>query len=124
MSVSDADNYNSGFFNRKDGEWRPSAYATQQLIKLLPRPRILSALSEETGGLYAYQFKSDWTKKDSKEVVIAWQEQKSGDLNVCLPSGRKISQLLNMFGGEEKFALQDNKVKFAGGPLPSYLVLE
>ena len=124
MSITDADNYNSGFFNRKDGEWRPSAYAAQQLIGLLPKPRIQQAVAEETGGLYAYLFKSDWTGKYSKEVIVAWQEQKSGELSIAVPAGRKVLKLLNMLGGEEKFSVNGNKVQFAGGPFPSYLVLE
>ncbi|GEM_PF-2885111 len=128
ISVTDAptddDQYNYGFFDSKTREWRPSAYAAQQMIRLLPKPRIQTVISEETGGLYAYQFKCDWTKTDTKEVIIAWQEQKKGELSVAIPAGRKISKVLNLLGGEEKFSVKDGKVQFAGGPLPSYLVLE
>ena len=128
ISVTDAptddDQYNYGFFDSATREWRPSAYAAQQMIRLLPKPRIQSAISEETGGFYAYQFKCDWTKKDSKEVIIAWQEQKKGELSVAIPAGKKASKVLNLIGGEEKFSVKDGKVQFAGGPLPSYLVLE
>ncbi len=124
FSISDVDRNNAGFFHPKTGEWRPSAYAVQQMISLLPKPRLLAAISEETGGLYAYQFTSDWTVKDSKDVIIAWQEQKRGALSVTIPAGRKVSKVLNMLGGDEPFTVKDGQVLFAGGPLPSYLVLE
>ena len=94
------------------------------MIRLLPKPRIQAAISEETGGLYAYQFKCDWTRADSKEVIIAWQEQKKGDLKVSIPVGRKVAKVLNMLGGQEKFSVNGDTVQFEGGPLPSYLVLE
>lgn len=124
MSVADADQFNSGFFDRKGGEWRPAAYATQQLIRTMPNPKILAAISEAPGEMYAYQFKSDWNKPDSKEVIVAWQEQKQGVLKVPLPAGKKVSKVFNMLGGEEPFEIKDGAVQFAGGPLPSYLVLE
>ncbi len=115
---------NAGFFNQNTGEWRPSAYAVQQMINLLPKPQIQSAISEEAGGLYAYKFKSDWTKEDSKEVIIVWREQKKGSLSLTVPAGKKVSKLVNMLGGEEKFSVSGDKVNFAGGPYPSYLVLD
>ena len=124
FAVTDVDRNNAGFFHPKTGEWRPSAYAVQEMIRLMPQPRIEAALSEETGGQYAYLFKSDWTRPDSKEVVMAWREQKSGEVSVTLPAGKKVAKLLNMLGGEETFTAAGNTVKFAGGPLPSYLVLE
>ena len=123
FSVADVQG-NAGFFHPTTGEWRPSAYAVQQMIRLMPKPRLLAAISEETGGLYAYQFKSDWTMADSKDVIMVWQEQKRGDLCVPIPAGHKVAKLLNMLGGEEPFTIKDGTVQFGGGPLPSYLVLE
>jgi hypothetical protein len=124
MSVADADNTNSGFFTRGTKEWRPAAYAVQEMIRLMARPRLLGVLAEETGGVYAYHYKSDWTRKDSVEIVMVWQEQKKGDLSVTLPKGRKAAKVCNMLGGGEPFKMQEGRLAFAGGPLPSYVVLE
>jgi hypothetical protein len=124
MSVADADNTNSGFFTRSTKEWRPAAYAVQEMIRLMPQPRLLAVLSEENGGVYAYQYKSDWTRKESPEVVMAWREQNKGEVAVSLPAGRTVAKVVNMLGGEVPFQVQASRVAFAGGPLPCYVVLE
>lgn len=125
MSTTDTDNFNSGFFDKNTREWRPSARATQEMIRLLPKPKIEAAISEVTGGLYAYRFKSDWKRAESPEVIVAWQEVKKGELLVPLPAGQKVAKVLNMFGGEVPFSIAaDNAAQFVGGPFPSYVVLE
>ena len=123
MSTCDADGFNSGFFKRNDGEWRPVAHAVQQLIRVMPKPRILAAPSEVAGGLYAYRYQSDWTKPDAPEVIVAWHEQHPGELSIPIPVGTKIARIQNMFGGEVTFSATTTVVTFTGGPLPSYVIL-
>lgn len=57
-----------GFFTAP-GKWRQQATATQVMIRLIPDPRKnVKIISEEPGGVWAYQF----TGADGKPVIMAW----------------------------------------------------
>lgn len=124
MSVADIRGYNSGFFHRNTKEWRPSAHAAQQMIRRMPRPRLVDAPVEQPkDGLFAWRFQSDWTKADAPEVILAWRETDPGEIAVPLPAGRTVAEVQNLFGGPEPFRVEDGRVLLPGGPAPCYIVL-
>ncbi len=125
MSVADIRDYNSGFFHRTTKEWRPSAYAAQQMIRVMPRPRLLGApLERPKEGLFAWQFKSNWKDADSPEVILAWREGGPGEIAVPLPVGRNAAAVQNLFGGPEPFRVEDGRILLQSGPAPCYIILK
>ncbi len=125
MSVADIQGYNSGFFHRMTKEWRPSAHAARQMIRQMPRPRLLAApLEQPKDGLFAWRFQSDWTKADAPEVIMAWKEMSPGKIAVPIPEGKTVAEVQNLFGGPEPFRIEDGQAIFDGGPMPCYVVLK
>lgn len=125
MSMCDADNFNSGFVLRKNGEWRPVAYATQTMIQLMPQPRLVGVISEDpTSCLYAYEIKSNWKQEASPHVIVVWNGQAKGEISLPLPEGKSVERMVNMLGGELSYDIVDQSVVFEAGPYPSYVVLK
>jgi hypothetical protein len=123
MSAADADRFNSGFFDRRTGEWRPAAHAVRQMIRLLPRPRLIAAPHDDVTGTIAWRFASDGLRPDAPEVVMAWREGGPAELTVPLPAGRLVAEVRDLIGGEVPVRVADGAAVFAGGPLPCYVAL-
>jgi hypothetical protein len=52
--IEDVGGLNSGFFNRATREWRPSAFAVQNMIKLMPNPKLINVVHDGPN-LFGYQ---------------------------------------------------------------------
>jgi len=119
MFATDTDNFNAGFFLR-DGKWRPSATAVQTMIAQMPRPKLQSAISDGTGGYYAYEFVRD-TLVDGRPtfVIMAWNVE--GPKTVEIPVKGAKATLVDMLGNEKPLEAKDGKVTVEVGPLPVYV---
>ena len=117
MSVNDTDNFNSGFFQR-DGSWRPSAHAVQTMIQLMPRPRLLAAVSDGEAGYFAYRF-APGKDAAAAPVVMAWNV--SGPKVVELPIKASSATVIDMLGHQQTIAVAGDKIRLEVGPLPVYV---
>jgi hypothetical protein len=117
MSLNDTDNFNSGFFQR-DGSWRPSAQAVRTMIRLMPSPRLLGAVSDGKDGCFAYRFAPGPDEK-AAPVLMAWNV--SGPKIVELPIGAPRATIIDMLGHERTIAVTGGKVRLEIGPLPVYV---
>ncbi len=123
MFCTDTDGFNGGFFLR-DGSWRPSAYAAQTMIKMLPRPRIEKVISEGTDGYYAFSLQADIRRPVGGKVmpvIMAWNV--AGPKTVELPmfGWAADAVVTDMFGHERTVKVEGGKVKVEVGPCPVYV---
>ena len=117
MSVNDTDTFNSGFFLR-DGTWRPSAHAVQTMIKLMPAPRLLDAISDGQYGYFAYRFAANDDAK-AAPVLMLWNVAGPKIVEVPMSSPRAI--VVDMLGHAQEVTPVNGKVRIEIGPLPMYL---
>jgi hypothetical protein len=121
MFTSDSDGFNGGFFTRGDKQWRPSAYAVQTMISLMPNPRLTKAISDGTDGYYAYEFQAEGkpAKSPRQLVTMAWNV--AGPKTVEIPTATAGVQLISMLGIIKEVAAKDGKVSVEVGPCPVYV---
>lgn len=117
MFATDTDNYNAGFFLR-DGSWRPSAHAVQTLIRVLPNPRFIEAISDGEDGLYVYRLSPDG-KEDSAPVVMAWNVV--GPTTFELPCEAENVVVTDMLGKSVSINAAEGKLTLEIGPYPVYV---
>src|SRR4030042_4096209 len=120
MFLFDADSFNGGFFNSSNRSWYESAYTVQTMIDILPKPKIISAISDGTNGYYAYIINPDTDNPLSTEVIVAWNVE--GPLEVQIPiSVNGNYSVINMIG-EEKTKEYESFIKVEIGPCPTYII--
>ena len=120
MYITDADNYNAGFFTR-DKAWRPSAYAVQTMIKLLPNPKIKKAISDGVDGYYSYELQADGLAKESSQSLVTMAWNVAGPKTVEIAVVTPKAQVLDMLGHEKTVAAKDGKITVEVGPCPVYI---
>ncbi|NIA21258.1 MAG: hypothetical protein GWP05_04650 [Anaerolineaceae bacterium] len=122
MFATDTDNFNGGFFLR-DKSWRPSAYAVQNMIRLLPRPKLTKVISDGKDGFYTYSFMADtWAlrRRILPPVVMAWNV--GGPKTVEIPFPWTKVTVTDMLGNNKKVVAKDGKVSVEVGPCPIYII--
>jgi len=120
MFATDTDNYNGGFF-KDDGTWRPSAYAVQTMIRLMPSPRLEEIVSDGTGGTFAYRF-SPRAGAGKASVIMLWNV--AGPRTVEVPVAAPKVSVVGMTGDTREAKPAGGLLKVDIGPLPVYLVIE
>lgn len=130
MSVVDTDNVNSGFLNQ-DRSWRPSAFAVQNMIRLLPLPKLTGALSDGQNQLFAYTFLPDAGQPESPQILMAWTitannqrieltwESSASDSAFFIPTERV--RIYDMQGAWREYDRQDGPLSLQLGPLPQFV---
>lgn len=117
MFATDTDNFNAGFFLR-DGSWRPSAHAVATMVRLLPAPKLLGAVSDGEGGYFAYRFASQPGPK-GREVLMLWNVE--GPRKVKVPASGTTVEVTDMLGGIERRETKGGELELEAGPLPVYV---
>ena len=127
MFATDTDNFNAGFFLR-DNSWRPSAHAVQTMIKLLPFPKLVSAIHDGEDGWYAWNFVADQgTPTNVLLMPVTMAFNVAGPKHVELPWSTSAATVIDMLGVSRHVAA----VPAAGGtwtlpldigPCPVYLI--
>ncbi|NLF32470.1 MAG: hypothetical protein GX591_16465 [Planctomycetes bacterium] len=123
MFVTDSDGFNGGFFLR-DGNWRPSAYAVQTMIRLMPHPKLKEALVDGADGLFAYRFEP--APGSTSDVVMAWNVAGPRKVRLALGDlarrGVRKAQVIDLFGHAAEVELAGGAVEVEVGPCPVYVV--
>jgi hypothetical protein len=114
MFAADTDNFNGGFFLR-DGAWRPSAYAVQNMIRLMPDPQLAGAISDGKDGFHAYTF----TSPGQSPVIMAWNV--TGPVAVKIPMAAERVKVTDLFGHAVEQASVNGVVTLTVGPCPVFL---
>ena len=120
MHVRDIHGYNAGFF-LNNGSWRPSAFAVQTIVKLMPNPKIKKAVSDGVDGYYAYECQADGLAKESPQglVIMAWNVAGPKTVEITVPTPK--AQVVDMLGHEKTVAAKDGKITVEVGPCPVYV---
>lgn len=131
MSVVDTDGVNFGLMER-NGTWRPSAYAVQNMINLMPHPRLLATVIESGDDRScAYTFDPDVNDPADQPVTMAWS---------VLPENRRLEvlwddsapdaltvtsdalQVVDMMGNTTTYTREDGPLAIKLGPYPVFIV--
>jgi hypothetical protein len=122
MHATDTDRFNGGVFTHDTGAWRPAAYATQTMVKLMPHPKLVGANHDGNGGLHAYRFDPDATDKDTRPVLMAWNV--TGPRTVALPvAAGAPASVVDMFGHRPALEVSGGKASVVIGPCPVYVTI-
>ena len=127
MNMQDTDNCNYGAFNYKSGggvgdkSWRMSAYAIQNLINILPNPRLVNVIHEGYDEIakhyyYLYEFESD---VGGENVILAFTAQEKHDLYV--PWDDDYALVTDLMGNTQILAAENGKIHLDGGPCMMYV---
>lgn len=121
MYVTDADNFNAGFFEKETKQWRPSAHAVQTMIATLPDPKLVGSLSDGTDGYYAYSFLADASKGDAalNKVIMAWNV--GGAKTVELQGLPERVTVTDMLGTSQACSTKSGVLSVKIGPYPIYV---
>jgi hypothetical protein len=121
MYIIDADGFNGGFFGGTGSTWRESAFAVQCLIRVLPNPKILGAISDGTNGYYAYYYQPDANAVTSDSVIMAWNVAGPANVNLPVRSGQAY-YLIDMLSDTTRIIASSAQLAVEVGPCPVYLV--
>lgn len=99
MFTTDTDGFNGGFF-KSGNEWRPSAYAVQNMTRLMPNPKLTGAISDGVDGYYAYTFHPDTLLSTQKNVVMAWDVKQP--TTVKIPWNKPVAAVVDMYGYQKR----------------------
>jgi hypothetical protein len=118
--IMDADTVNAGFFDSTNtSHWYEQAIATQNLVKLLPNPKFLRAISDGTNGYFAYVLDADSSGTTSDETIVAWNVK--APLTVNLPCQSGTYTITDMLGNTESRVNSGTALSVQIGPYPIYL---
>ncbi len=117
MFATDTDNYNAGFFLR-DGTWRPSARAVENMIERMPRPKLTGAVADGEDGYYAYRFSPHGD--DGESVIMAWNVTGPRTVEIPVEGGERVT-VYDMFGNEREETVRRGSVQIVVGPYPLYV---
>ncbi len=127
MHIVDADGHNGGIFNRTKAwarddakPFRPVAYAIQNMIRLMPNPKLVRIISDGDEGYFAYEFVTDKLDPDAGTAVMAWKVTGRGR-NVRIPVPYATAVVTDMLGTSETVDVQSGTVSVEVGPYPVYV---
>ncbi len=117
MAITDTDGCNAGMIN-KDGSYRLSAHAVKNMIALMPRPKLLGAISENIDGTYIYRFDPDFSSDGDRAVIMAWRVQ--GPKTVAIPWSGESAVIIDMLGHAKTVAATGGEIQLEIGPYPVF----
>ena len=115
MYIMDTDNCNPGFVDR-DGTFRPSAYAVQNMIRLMPDPKLIGALLDGEDNQYAYVFES---KPGGEEVTMVFHA--NAPAKITIPWGEPTALVTDMLGNTATVDADNGQLTLDAGPCPLYI---
>ena len=131
MFVSDSDTFNGGFFNNDDRSWWEQTYAVNNMINLMPNPRLIGAIHDggygendlpDSYGYYAYTFDPDTTVTGEPSVIVAWNVE--GPITVSIPCDPGDYIVYSMLGDSGIVSASDSSLSVEIGPCPIYITKE
>lgn len=129
MSVVDTDGFNGGIFNRtaewkRDdaNPWRPVAHAIQNMIRLMPNPKLSRIFTDGTGGEFVYEFTSDKRKENSGTTIVAWKvTPKAKPVTLDIGDAYDKPVVVDMYGHTQPLTVTDGAVTVDIGPYPVFI---
>jgi len=121
MHIHDTDGYNGAWMTRGSLEWRPVAYAVQNLIDILPNPKMTGAQADGND-TFIYEYLADGQDPDSGTVVAAWNV--SGPKTASIEVDADSVTVFDLIGNEKELPVENGVVDIEIGPYPVYLVTE
>jgi|GEM_PF-1463522 len=118
MFATDTDGFNGGFF-LQDKSWRPSAYAVQNMISLMPNPKLTGVIHDGADGTYAYKFLADTTDASANDVTMVWNV--GGAKTITLPWGEPTALVYDMLGSEQVITATGGNITLDIGACPMYV---
>jgi hypothetical protein len=119
MFMVDADGNNAGFFIYETREWYESAHAVQNMIRIMPKPKLVSAVSDGIRGYYAYRIIPDVDNPGEPAVIVAWNV--SGAITVPIPCENGRYEITDMLGNTLHINTESNRLEMEIGPFPIYI---
>ncbi len=120
MFITDTDGFAGGHFDRlNDFAWRPTAFAVQNMIRLMPHPKLDGIQSDGEEMTYIYEFKSDALDSESQIVIMAYRIEGPKEVEISVPFENGF--VTKMLGDTESIKSTDGKVSVELGPYPVYL---
>lgn len=130
MSIVDTDSVNFGLLDR-NGTLRPSAHAVQNMISLMPHPRLLATVLETSDdSVCAYTFDPDvndpgdfpitmaWSvRNDNARLELLWDVTATGALTINADQ----LELIDMAGNATLHRREDGPLAIQLGPYPVYI---
>ena len=115
----DADGANTGFFVYDTREWYESAYAVRNMIRIMPKPKLVDAISDGTAGYYAYSFNPNADDAIYEPVIVTWNV--SGPLVATIPVENETYEVIDMLGHSITVETDNNQLEIEIGPYPVYI---
>jgi hypothetical protein len=124
MMSADADSFNGGFYYFSTGWPRKiyryeSATASENYFKILPKPGILSAISDGINGYYAYVFDPNTDVAGDDPVIVAWNVEKP--IYVKVPGLEGKHTITDMLGNSIHIVSSGPEFWVKIGPYPIYV---
>ncbi len=115
MYIMDTDNCNPGFVDR-DGTLRPSALAVQNMIRLMPDPKLTGALLDGEDNRYAYVFEA---APGGEEVTMVFHANAPAEITI--PWSEATAEVTDMLGNTATVAVTGGRLTLDAGPCPLYV---
>ncbi|MDY6932709.1 MAG: fibronectin type III domain-containing protein, partial [Spirochaetota bacterium] len=124
MFVNDADNFNGGFFNNEDCSWWEQTYAVQNMITIMPKPKLIEVVNDggygdndlsDSEGYYAYIYDPNTDVSGDTTVIVAWNVE--GPITVEIPCDPGEYRVINMLGDYEDI-ITSSMLPIEIGPCP------
>ena len=115
--IVDADGANGGFFNA-DKTPRTSAKAVQNMIRMMPAPKLVEVIHDGPFW-YAYRFRKDALDEHSETVVMAWSIKVGPVLDISL--GSNVIRVTDMLGAHEDIENPKGWYAIKVGPCPVWI---
>lgn len=119
MFMFDADGSNTGFFVNETREWYESAYAVQNMIRIMPKPKLIGAISDGVAGYYAFRFNPNADSSIYDTVIVVWNV--SGPLDASIPLESGTYEVIDMLGHTITLEADNSTLDVEVGPYPIYI---
>jgi len=120
MFITDTDGHAGGHFNRlKNFEWRPTAHAVQNMIRLMPHPKLHAIQSDGEDGNYIHEFRSNALEPESPVVIMAYRIQDPEMVEIEVPYNR--ATVTDMLGNSVDLTARGGSLSVEIGPYPVYI---
>ena len=124
MHMYDSDGFNGGFFERGTMEWRPLAHAVQNLIRLMPDPKLIGAQSDGQDNTYIYEFTADHFDPDSDKVIAVWNVVGPTEVVVDVGTTEPEVTLYDLVGNTMQTTVHEGTITIEAGPYPVLIPLQ
>ncbi len=122
MHLYDTDGYNGGFLVRNSLEWRPATHAVQNLIDLMPNPKLIGAQSDGEDNNYIYAYDADLTTDDTEQIIAAWNVIGPTEAAIAVDGESATVRVIDLIGNKKTMPVENGTVNLTIGPYPQFVI--